>query len=210
MSTTQHGRPAGRLSPLALALLVVAVLLGTTGGAVAGGLITGARIANESVTGVDIKNGTLTSADLLDEPRAWGAAKTAYTDGFTSTSLTPVVTKSLATTRAGYLTITGALYAEDDIDLEPVGRLSYSLRVDGKVVGGTRALIYNGLGDGENGALTAVVPVAKGAHTVSLVVRELGGGSFIWSANLSAVYTPVGSSSGLVLGKTVVPRTANR
>ncbi len=233
--------PQIRLSPAALALVVVALLLGSTGGAVAGALITGKQIKNESVTGADIKNGSLgsadvrnsgllgadvldgslfgadvrdgslTAADLADEPTAWGAMVKTTTNDFTSSSWTPVVSKSLTTSRAGYLTVTGTLYAEDDFSLAGLGRLAYTLRIDGKVVEARKVLSYADPGAGENGAATIVVPVAKGAHTVQLVAREQSSGSFLYGGEISAVSTPAGSSSGLALvaGRTVHPR-ANR
>ena len=42
MSTPRTRRRFGSISPLSVALLVVVVLMGTTGGTVAGALITGA------------------------------------------------------------------------------------------------------------------------------------------------------------------------
>lgn len=213
-------RRSGRLTPLAIVIAALAILLGTTGGAVAAIVITGANIKDGTVTGADIKNGSLagvdvrdnslTATDLLDESRAWGGHRTAAIDDFLSPTYTPVVTKSLTTTRAGFLTITGTFYAEDDFSLEPLGRLFYTVQVDGKTVGGHRALTYSGQADGENGAITVVVPAAKGSHTVSLVAQEAGGGSFIFSGSLSVVYSPVGSTTGLVIAKPIAPRTANR
>ena len=224
--------PKPRLSPVALALVVVALLFGSTGGAVAGALITGKQIKNESVTGADIRNGTLgsvdiqnngllgadvrdgslTHLDIADEPVAWGAATKAQTDNFTTTTWTPVVSKALATGRAGYLTITGTLYAEDDFSLAGTGRLAYSLRIDGKVVDARKLLSFADPGAGDNGAATIVVPVAAGGHTVQLVAKEQGSGTYLYGGEVSAVYTPTGSSSGLALvaGRTVHPRTANR
>jgi hypothetical protein len=52
------------LSPLTLALCAACLLIGSTGGAVAGAKITGKQIKNESVTGRDVKNRSLTAQDL--------------------------------------------------------------------------------------------------------------------------------------------------
>lgn len=52
------------LSPLTLALCAACLLVGSTGGAVAGAKITGKQIKNESVTGKDVRNGSLTASDL--------------------------------------------------------------------------------------------------------------------------------------------------
>ncbi|NYI44372.1 hypothetical protein BJ993_001452 [Nocardioides aromaticivorans] len=198
MRNSGIGRSAGRLSPLALALLVVALLLGTTGGAVAGALITGAQIKNGTVTGADIKDASLTHVDIADEPRAWGAMKNTTTNDFTTAAWTPVVSKSLSLARAGYLTVTASLYAEDDATLTGVGYLNYALRIDGKVVDAYKALDFQADGGpGQSGSTTLVVPAAKGSHTVQLVVSEDGSGSFLYGGEISAVYTPTGSASGL-------------
>jgi hypothetical protein len=57
---------SGRSTPAILVLAVCCLLLSTTGGAVAGGLITGAKIKNGTVTTKDIKNGTVKSEDIRD------------------------------------------------------------------------------------------------------------------------------------------------
>ncbi|WP_028654522.1 hypothetical protein [Nocardioides sp. J54] len=209
MTTTADRRPGGRLSPLALAVLVVALLLGSTGGAVAHGIITGAKIKDGTVTGADIKNESLTAKDVRDEPRAWGAAYTTYIDDFVTATYQPIVSRSFNTAAKGFLAITATVYAEDDVSLAGDGRLQYSLRIDGKVLAGYRQLHYKGSGAGENGAVTIVVPVQKGSHSVALVAREIGTGSFITNSSLSIVYTPTGGATGVSLSKTVVPR-ANR
>ncbi len=227
MPNSERGR-FGRISPLALAVLVAALLLGSTGGAVAGALITGKQIKNESVTGADIKNGTLgsadvrnsgllgadvldgslfgadvrdgslTAADLADESSAWGGVNVATTNDFTSSSWTPVVSKSFITPRNGFVTVTGTLYAEDDSSLADLGTLAYNLRVDGKLLDvAYRSLSYASSGDGATGTITLVVPVVKGGHTVQVVVREDGNGSFLYGGEVSAVYSPAGGTTGL-------------
>lgn len=198
MRNSGLGRSAGRLSPLALALLVVALLLGTTGGAVAGALITGAQIKNGTVTGADIKDGSLTKADTADEPIAWGAQKTTSTNDFTSSSYTPIVTRTLVAPRAGFLTVATTIYAEDDEDLVGFGELDYAIRVDGKLYAASTLWYARADGDfaGENGALNAVIPVAKGAHTVQLVAREDGAGSYLYGGRVTALYTAAGATSG--------------
>ena len=211
MRNSGLGRSAGRLSPLALAFLVVALLLGTTGGAVAGALITGAQIKNGTVTGVDIKNNSLTNADIVDEPKSWGAMKNVTTNDFTTSAWTPVVSKALALARPGYLTVTASLYAEDDATLVGTGYLKYALRIDGKVVDVYKALDFpTDGGPGESGATTLVVPAAKGSHTVQLVVSESGSGSFLYGGEISAIYTPTGSASGVDFATRPSHARANR
>ncbi|NHA01336.1 hypothetical protein G5V59_19930 [Nocardioides sp. W3-2-3] len=217
----------GRFSPFALAALVVALLLGSTGGAVAGALITGKQIKNESVTGADIKNGSLgsvdiqnngllgadvrdgsltgadvangslTNADIADETSVWGAMANAQTDDFTASAWTPVVSKTLTTPATGFLAVTGTLYAEDDFDLTGLGSLNYNLRIDGKVIDSRRTLTYRDIGIGATGSITLVVPVVKGAHTVQVVVSESGSGSYLYGGEVSAVFSTTGSATGL-------------
>lgn len=58
-------RDGHRRSLLVLTLVAVLVL-GATGGATAGALITGKKIKDGSVTAVDLRNGTLTGLDVSD------------------------------------------------------------------------------------------------------------------------------------------------
>jgi hypothetical protein len=51
-------------SPVVLALCAGCLLIGSTGGAVAGAKITGKQIKNESVTGKDVKDRSLTSKEF--------------------------------------------------------------------------------------------------------------------------------------------------
>lgn len=200
MSTTQHGRSAGRLSPLALALLVIAVLFGTTGGAVAGGLITGAQIKNGTVTGVDIKNDNLTAVDIKDEPRVYGASagygSTGYLDDFTANSFTPIVSKSFNVPRAGYLFITAELHVEADFSLGSDGYLPYAIRLDGSTVTSHRVLDTSSAAFSLDGTTSIVLPVSAGAHTVSLVARDDASGSFIRERSVNVLWSPTGSKSG--------------
>lgn len=53
-----------------LVLLAAALLLGASGGAVAGAMITGAQIKDNTVTTADIKNGNLAAKDLSKAARA--------------------------------------------------------------------------------------------------------------------------------------------
>jgi hypothetical protein len=62
MSTRETHRP-GRLGPIAL-VAAGCLLLGSTGGAVAGGLVTGSQIKNGTVTGKDVRDRSLAATDL--------------------------------------------------------------------------------------------------------------------------------------------------
>lgn len=215
MSTTQQGRSAGRLSPLALALLVIAVLFGTTGGAVAGGLVTGAQIKNGTVTGVDIRNDNLTAVDLKDEPRVYGASagygSTGYIDDFTANSFTPIVSKSFSVPRAGFLFITAEVYVEADSSLGSNGYLPFAIRLDGSTVTGHAVLDTSASTFSERGTTSIVLPVTAGSHTVSLVARDDALGSFIRERSVNAVWSPTGSKSGSAFApRAGHPRLGNR
>jgi hypothetical protein len=62
MNTRQNHR-THRVGPIAL-VAAGCLLLGSTGGAVAGGLVTGSQIKNGTVTGKDVKNKSLSATDL--------------------------------------------------------------------------------------------------------------------------------------------------
>lgn len=67
-TTRPADQPTGRsrsrrLVPLALGA-VACLLAGSTGGAVAGGLVTGSQIKNGTVTGKDVQNRSLSTSDL--------------------------------------------------------------------------------------------------------------------------------------------------
>lgn len=207
MSASELGRSVRRRSPLALAVLVAALLLGTTGGAVAGAMITGSQIKDGTVASADIKNGSLSRADLIDEPRAWGAS-VIEVDDFTSDTFVPIVTRTATTTAPGFLTITATIYGEDDFSVDGTGSLQYTLRIDGKLVDGFRRLDFQG-DEGLNGAITVVVPAAKGAHSVSLVGRDEAAGSYIQAADISVLYSPSGASTGVTYDVPLRPSRNN-
>lgn len=216
--TDRPPRSSHRLTPLTLALLVGVLLLGSTGGAVAGALITGKQIKDgtvtgtdikdSSLTGVDVKDGSLTAADLLDKPAIFGASVVAPIDDFTSKVFVPIVSRTVVT-RAGILTVTGNFYAEDDVSLNGTGYLRYRLKVDGKVLDYTspQSLTYTGAGAGGSATPVVTVPVKAGSHTVALEAFEVGAGSYIYGGQISAVYSATGSVTGPAL---VAPKVAAR
>ncbi|KRC52986.1 MULTISPECIES: hypothetical protein [unclassified Nocardioides] len=203
------------LSPFAVAAVAVGMLAVGTGGAVAGGLITGAKIKDGTVTGADIRNNSLTAADLLDESRAWGKTSTTPKGPFTATEWTPIVSRAVSVPRAGYLQVTGDLYAEDLASGAGLGSLFYTIKVDGKIIntGDYRRLQYgseNSENHGENGSATVTVKVAKGSHTISLVAKETGAGSYTYGGSINALYAPTGSAAVTYVLPRSTARTANR
>lgn len=209
MTASTPRRLAGRIGPLGLALLVLAILFGTAGGAVGGALITGKQIKNNSVTGKDIKDNSLSGKDIKDEATVWGAIAPGNLDNFTSSEFTPIVAKTLSS-RGGYLTIVATVGAQDDESLAGTGYLNARLRVDNKYVASQRWMTYGDDGQGGGAAITIVVPVAAGAHKVELMARETGSGTFIFSRELSILYTASGNVSGTVFSSKVAPRQAVR
>lgn len=235
MTTPTRRRFFGGITPLSLALLVVVLLMGSTGGAVAGALITGKQIKdgtvstvdvtnesltgtdvrnetltgadarNETLTGADLRNGTITAADLADEARMWGAIENEPVAP--TTAGTSVASKAF-TTPAGYLQITGGLDANDDEEIiDPArGALVVFLAIDGNLIDNARFLEFQSEGGGDNASLSAVVPVTAGPHTIDLVAFEDGTGSVVYARDLSAVYTPAGSANAVILTGRQLPR----
>lgn len=208
LSTTHNRRFAGAINPLSLALLVLVVLLGTTGGAVAGALITGKQIKDGTITGADIATGTITGADvrtagitgadIADEARMWAAVEN---DAYGFTNATTAVARSV-TTGKGFLQINATIDAGDDAEIAGVDDLLFALFVDDKRVDIVHALDLTS-GSSANGALTTVVPVAAGAHKVELYAvnaAELGDFDFVlYGAELSMVWTAAGSTNATLV-----------
>lgn len=209
MQAPDLGRAVGRLSPLALALLLVTLILGTTGGAVAGAMITGAQIKDGTVGSADIRNGSLTGTDIKDEARIFAATAgstdpTALND-FTTDVPVAIVSKTITVPTAGYLFITGVVNTEADSSLGEDGLLNYGIKVDGKVVSGDEVLDTNPEHFNLTGSVTAVVAVSKGTHTIKLIASDQASGSYVKQRSINAVWTAGGSRSGTYLDPAVRP-----
>ncbi|MFC7505572.1 hypothetical protein ACOACQ_13545 [Nocardioides sp. CPCC 206347] len=222
MTTPTRRRFFGGITPLSLALLVVVLLMGSTGGAVAGALITGKQIkdgtvstidvTNESLTGTDVRNETLTGADIrndsvsasdiVDDPRLWGAVMNeAY--GFSAFDIPVATTFS---SRKGFVQITATIDAADDKNVAGFDTLLFTLFIDGKQIDVVHGLTFASEGDSGNGVITVIVPVAAGSHTVELLTAQesdpevVGEIAFDMSAaELSVAYTAIGTTSASVL-----------
>ncbi|MFC5729480.1 MULTISPECIES: hypothetical protein [Nocardioides] len=239
MSSTPRRRFAGSISPLALALLALAIIFGTTGGAVAGAMITGAQVkngsltgrdiatgslkgvdignssvsgadvANGSISGADVKDGSITGTDIADETRMWGVVESAARK-IAAQGVYSVAEKSFATPK-GYLQITASIDANDDNGVAGTGALIFAPAIDGNLIDAPHYLEFYGEGRGATGSVTVVVPVAAGSHKVELVVFEDGTGSVAYSRELSIVYASAGTSNaGIVTGRRLPARIANR
>jgi hypothetical protein len=95
-----------RLVPTATAavVLVIAIFLAATGGAVAGSMITGKQIKDGSVTGKDLKDRSVAAADLAPDAKAAGPAGPAGPPGQTGSP-----------GAAGAATIPGYVIVSDDL-----------------------------------------------------------------------------------------------
>lgn len=157
------------------------------------------KVTNLNADKLDGKDSTAFLA--ANGVRADGSHTSSFIDDFTGSGV-PISSKTFTAPSAGVVMITGSISAEDDCSLSGLGRLFYNLSLDGTDV-------YSGFayelgypqdcavgGDiGDSGALTAVVPVSAGSHTVALTASELGSGSFIEGHGVSAVFTPTGSGT---------------
>lgn len=86
-------RPSIRKSSVATVVGAAVVLaVATTGGAVAGGLVTSAKIKNNTIKSIDVRNGSLTGADLapgtIPAPYGGTSAYSTFHDGAVAVAAT--------------------------------------------------------------------------------------------------------------------------
>lgn len=165
----------------------------------------------QSVNGTKVKNDSLTGKDIDEKKLSIRAAGSAAGDvplnDFTTNTYAAIVSTSITAQSAGVLFIVGTVGAEDDASLAGNGNLKYQIAVDGVVLNDNeRELEYDAAvsASGESGAVTAVTPVTAGGHTVSLVARDSGTGSFIYVREISAIFIPNGS------GFAPIPKTVKK
>lgn len=208
-----HRLTSGRVA-LVCAVLALTVSLGVpveaakliNGKNLKNNSVTGKKIKNSSLTGVDIKNNTVRGSDVKEstlkgvmmdgDVAAYGDASSVDIDDFTSAAFTPLVSTSFTAPSDGFLYITGSLSAEDDGTLGGIGRLLYRLRLDANSLTGqafAHELHYASSGAGDSGAVTGVVPVTAGPHTVHLDGREIGTGSYIVGREISVLFVESGA-----------------
>jgi hypothetical protein len=131
-------------------------------------------------------------------PKAYGKSTSVFIDDFTATTFTPILSKTFRAPAKGVVMITASVNGEDDSTFANGGRLLLNLKVDAKQVWDGDAgfaiatSIVSGIG-ANSGSATAVVPVSAGDHTVSIIAKEIGSGTFIKTRSLSIVYFPNGS-----------------
>ena len=125
-----------------------------------------------------------------------------------------LVSTSITAPVAGYLLITGSVYAEDDLTLSGDATLRLRMMVDATAVhDDTIAWLLhtdNATGNKEDStSMTFVVPVTAGAHTVALQAIEVGGGSYIYLRSVTATFSPFGSGSTIPQGTSGAPVPGN-
>jgi hypothetical protein len=110
-----------------------------------------------------------------------------------SPQFTPVVSKTFTAPTNGVLYITGAITAEDHPS-PGAGRMYYRLRIDATPLSSESfAHVLQYPVDGwDSGAVTGVVPVARGAHTVHLDARAISTSSLAWGREVSVLFVPNG------------------
>ena len=163
-----------------------------TGADVGDGSLSGADVGDGSLTGGDIADGSLSSSDLADEPAVWGAGGDQH---ILASANGGVQATTTFTTQKGFLHVTGTIEAEDESGNTGFGNVLYRLIVDGRLATPVHHLEFVAPGVTVSGALTTVVPVAAGPHTVTLLTTEVGTGSVVESRELAVVYAPSGGGT---------------
>jgi hypothetical protein len=161
--------------------------------------LTGKQVKNNKLTGKQIKESSLKGVLKAGDVAAYGNGTSAFIDNFTTGgAFTPITDTSFTAPQNGVLYITGSVSGQDDITLGGNGRLHYRLSLDGAPLTAdvlAHELDYDdgALASGDSGAVTGVVPVTKGAHTVALEARETGTGSFVRGREISVLFVPAGN-----------------
>ncbi len=109
----------------------------------------------------------------------------------------PLISTSIKAPTAGHLFIVASVGAQDSANDDSLGRsqTEFRLRLDSAPVTDQFAA-YNSTGPGDMhgdvGAITAVVPVTRGAHTVYLDAREHAVKTFVRGRAVSVLFVPTG------------------
>jgi hypothetical protein len=133
---------------------------------------------------------------------AAGYADSAAIENFTSGSFTPIASKSFTAPTSGYALIYATLATECDNVDGGVGDLYYTLKLDGSYLENNEyahelSTDEANRVEGASGAITDVVPVSAGAHTVDLVAEEGADGDYIESRQISILFVPNGSPAAV-------------
>jgi len=201
-----------RGAPALVIGLVVGLLLGGTGAAVADAPTGKAikKIVTKQVKklapslsvarsgNADALGGAPASAYLRTTGvRADGTATSGDITITASSTFTTVLTKAISVPTDGYVYVTATLTAFKGGAAGGTSILDYGLALDGTPLttdGGYHSVVTTDLVFEGSGAVTAVVAVTAGSHTFALQVRDQGTGSSIRGRDLSMIFTPSGSA----------------
>ena len=181
---------------MVIAMIALALVLGGT--AIAAG--TSTPLTKRSATQLIKKLAPTLSVKTALDARADGYANSTAMNDFTSSSFVSIANKTFTAPAAGYAFISATLSTEADSSLGGVGDLRYTLALDGSILEkNTYAHEIttdeaSSVGAG-SGAVTVVVHVTKGAHTVALMAKESASGDYIESRQISIIFFARGSSS---------------
>jgi hypothetical protein len=187
-----------RLPSPAIVIAMLALTLALGGTAIAAGTTT-PLTKSTATTLIKHLAPTLTVKDALDA-QADGYATATHIDNFTSSTFTSIAEKTFRAPTAGYAVITATLSTESDDSLGGIGRLYYGLALDGtRLDASTYAHELstdeaNNV-EGASGAVTEVVKVTKGFHTVDLVAEEGANGDYIEGRDITILFFGHGSAS---------------
>ena len=147
-----------------------------------------------------------------ENPKAWGNGVQGYRSGTLTGTADQIQKKNITTPGDGALMIVASVTMEDDCEAGGVGVVAVQLRVDSTDVWTSgdftaessqcfikasreqrseRGIEINWPSD--TVTVTAVVPITGGDHTVKVMAREVGNGSFVTSRGVSIVFVPTGT-----------------
>jgi hypothetical protein len=197
---------------LAIGILAIGVVLGNAMAAVAGPPTQKAikKIVNKQVKklaprlsvaragNADALGGAPASAYLPKSGvRADGIATSSDLTISGSSTFAPILTKTFTAPADGYIFVVATLSSRRDGGATSTSILRYSLVLDGAPI--TTDADYHTIVTDDatfrgSGAVSAVLPVSAGPHTVALQANDEGVGSIVTGRDLSMIFTPSGSA----------------
>ena len=127
--------------------------------------------------------------------RADGVATSADVDVITSPVI--LLSKTFTAPTDGFVFAIATLSGRQKSTTGGYGLLAYTLVLDGTPLtpdSQYHQLVTHDENFGDNGAVSAVVPVTAGSHTLGLRVFENGAGTVVTGRDLSLIFTPSGSA----------------
>lgn len=187
---------------LAVTALVVAVL-GTTTPAIAHGVAHALFAHNADKVDGRHANQLVRATTIRD--------MTSVND-FNSSTLTPLLTKSVNAPTKGVLLVWGTISAARDVSAADEGILSARITIGTDSTTEQSVNLENGGTFDGSIAISGAIPVTKGPKTVVLEARELGPGmAFIVNKSITTLFVPFGNTGQVgVLGRVMTQGAAAR